>query len=415
MFQRTGPKAFKKDLKNIKALLELLDQPHEHFKSIHIAGTNGKGSSSHMLASILQEAGLTVGLYTSPHYLDFRERVKINGEMISKKELVNFVNRVKDFSLKLKPSFFEISVALAFDCFAKNRVDIAVIETGLGGRLDSTNVVDPLISLITNIGWDHTQFLGNSLKKIAKEKAGIIKMKRALVIGEYQREVANVFKTKAKQKKATISFASLKFQAKTEDTPKGMKIILKKRSDPYMPSFHTSFKNPYLSKNLPGVIECISILNQLDEFGHTITKRDIKKGLQALPSSTGYIGRWQVLQNSPLIIADSCHNKEAWLKTLEYLKIYDHRKWHIVLGMVGDKDQSEVLKLLPKNASYYFCAAQIPRAMKAENLQLQASIHNLIGNHYKSVINALSDAKKISQSKDLILIAGSVYVIAEVI
>ena len=320
MFQRQGQKAFKKDLTNSLALAKHLKNPQDKFKSIHVAGTNGKGSSSHMLASILQEAGYIVGLYTSPHLKDFRERIKINGKEVSKQFVVGFINRNKAFLETQKLSFFEMTVGMAFDYFAKQKVDIAIIEVGLGGRLDSTNIITPEVSLITNIGLDHVQFLGNTLELIAKEKAGIIKPSIPVVISETQTETQPIFKTIAKENRSQIVYAD---QAKNE-------------------SYSTDLKGSYQSKNVNGVLESVKILQQKS---FKISNLDIEKGLLNSIKNTGLKGRWQVLQVAPKVICDTAHNKEGLALAIKQLLKEDFESLHIVFGVVNDKDLELILPI----------------------------------------------------------------------
>ena len=416
MFQRVGPKAFKKDLKNIKKLVAALDNPHEKFQSIHIAGTNGKGSTGHMIAAILQASGLKVGLYTSPHYRDFRERIKINGKYISQKAVVHFVENTKPHFKIIKPSFFEITVAMAFDYFAKQKVDIAVIETGLGGRLDSTNVIKPLLSVITNISFDHTNFLGNTLPKIAKEKAGIIKKKTPVVIGEYQTAPAKVFKAMAKKRNATITFANkkwkldLKKETQTHSTYKLQDSPIKNFG---IKNIILNASGPYQKNNLITTLEAIRILNESTEFN--IKNTSIKNGLKNLIKLTNFKGRWHIESTKPLCIMDSAHNEGGLKINMKRLKEIPHQQLHFVLGMVNDKDPGKILSLLPKNAMYYFAKADIPRGLNADLLKDAASAFKLSGKAYSSVKNALKAAKRKATKKDLIYVGGSIFVIAEVI
>lgn len=390
MYQRLGKAAYKVDLTNTYELCKFLNNPENKFKSVHVAGTNGKGSTSHMLASILQEAGYKVGLYTSPHLKDFRERVKINGEMISEKEVMTFVKKYKSDFENINLSFFEWTVGLAFDYFAIQQVDIAIIETGLGGRLDSTNVVMPEVSVITNIGIDHTQFLGDTLWKIAIEKAGIIKPTIPVVIGETQQETKNVFLDKAKKEKSPIQFADELIQ----NIPQ------------------TDLKGVYQHKN---VKTCIAVSNCLIDRGWRISKNNIEVGLQNIVKNTGLLGRWQVLSENPLTICDTGHNEEGVKELVDQIKNMDYNKLHFVFGAVNDKSIDKVLELLPKAALYYFCAAKIPRAMAVKELMAVAEQKGLNGIEYDSVESAFSAAKANAQGNDLIFIGGSTFVVAEVV
>ena len=421
MFQRTGPAAFKKNLGNILKFSEYLGNPHQELKCIHLAGTNGKGSTGHLLASVLQAAGLKVGLYTSPHYRDFRERIKINGDFIGKKQVVNFVKNHKRQIRKIGPSFFEITVALAFDYFAKEKVDIAIIETGLGGRLDSTNIITPLVSVITNISFDHQQFLGDTLPKIAGEKAGIIKPKTPVIIGEKQPEVFKVFKEKAKKEKAKLFLANDK---------KGYEVVLEKETIKH--SFYTIKKNgvvwakklpvnihgPFQSKNIGTALMTLEVLNSIkDKSLPSIDLGAIKKGFSNLKKTTTFLGRWQQLGQNPLIIADSAHN-EAGLKNIfpnQQLAKVSYKKLHIVFGTVSDKAVEKVFPYLPPDADYYFVKADIPRGFNAAKLQEAATKFQLKGKAYSSVRRGLAAAKRKAKKGEVILICGSIFVVAEAI
>ncbi|NQX98222.1 MAG: bifunctional folylpolyglutamate synthase/dihydrofolate synthase [Flavobacteriales bacterium] len=390
MYQRVGKAAYKVDLTNTHLLCKLLKNPENKFKSVHVAGTNGKGSTSHMLASVLQEAGYKVGLYTSPHLKDFRERVKINGEMIPESEVITFVSNYKTEFEKINLSFFEWTVGLAFDYFATQKVDIAIIETGLGGRLDSTNVVIPEVSVITNIGIDHTQFLGDTLEKIAIEKAGIIKFGVSVVIGETQAETSIIFQEKVTVVKTSIQFAD-----------KAVNEI-----------FQTDLKGVYQRKN---VKTCITTINTLIEKGWKISQENIERGLQHVVKNTGILGRWQILSKQPLIICDTGHNEEGVKEIMSQIKTMKFDKLHVVFGAVNDKSIDKVLDLFPKDAEYYFCEAKIPRALAVNELFELGKQKGLKGKQYTSVENALSTAKKNALANDLIFVGGSTFVVAEVI
>ena len=392
MYQRIGAAAYKPDLKNTIALCKLLGNPENKFRSVHIAGTNGKGSVSHMLAAVLQCAGYKVGLYTSPHLKDFRERIKINGKMIPEKAIINFVEEHKSHFEKINLSFFEWTVGLAFDYFSKEKVDIAVIETGLGGRLDSTNVITPLLSIITNISYDHQNLLGNTLEKIAEEKAGIIKKNGIVLIGERQKKSQKVFIKKAKQEKALILFS--------EDYIKNIKNI------------ECGLKGRYQEKNIPTVLVASEILYEL---GWNMNAKAITKGIKEVTTLTGFRGRWEILSKQPYSVADIAHNEAGIQEALKQVKTIPHKKLHIVLGTVNDKDVNKILSLLPKNAIYYFCNASIPRALDAKTLYEQAKKFGLKGIVGKSVKSALNAAKKNASIKDMILITGSAFVVAEAI
>ncbi|MEZ4778942.1 MAG: folylpolyglutamate synthase/dihydrofolate synthase family protein [Flavobacteriaceae bacterium] len=390
MYQRVGQSAYKANLDNTLKLATYLQYPEKSFKSIHVAGTNGKGSTSHMLASVLQEAGYKVGLYTSPHLKDFRERIKINGEMISKRSVTTFVKKHRSFFEENQLSFFEMTVGLAFDYFRREKVDIAVVEVGMGGRLDSTNIISPEVSVITNIGWDHTQFLGNSLEKIAGEKAGIIKEGIPVVIGETLPETKTVFEKKVKEKFAKITFAE-------------------ESSQPFYPS---DLKGNYQKMNQKTVLSTLEILK---EKGWKISKKNITNGLLQVIKNTGLQGRWQVLKSSPKVICDTAHNKEGLMLVMEQLMQESYAKLHIVLGVVNDKDLAKVLPLFPQNAHYYFCEPKIPRAMPAIKLQLEAKKYKLEGNYFNCVKDAFKAALWIASPKDVIYIGGSTFVVAEVL
>ena len=390
MYQRVGESAYKVDLSNTHLLCKVLGNPEHQFKSIHIAGTNGKGSTSHMLASVMQEAGFKVGLYTSPHLRDFRERIKINGKMITEDEVISFVEEYKCKFEEINLSFFEWTVGLAFDYFSDQKVDIAVVETGLGGRLDSTNVIKPEMSIITNIGIDHTQFLGGTLELIATEKAGIIKTKTPIIIGETQEEIKTVFNQKAKELGAPIYYAD---------------------SGNFQP-YQTDLKGNYQQKNLQ---TCLSAIQILKEQGWKILEKDIKNGLINVVKNTDLLGRWQVLGESPLIICDTGHNKEGVNEIVAQLAETPHKDLHVVLGAVNDKSIDNILGILPKEAKYYFCQADIPRALDVNELFKIAQEKKLIGNKYSSVLDALDSAKKTASIEDLIFIGGSTFVVAEVL
>ncbi len=413
MFTRIGAAAFKKDLTNTLALCEVLNNPQNSFKSIHIAGTNGKGSTSHMLASILQEAGYKVGLYTSPHLKDFRERIRINGEMISEQYVVDFVAKHQQVFDDIQPSFFEWTVALCFDYFTNQQVDIAIIETGLGGRLDSTNIITPLLSVITNIGWDHMDMLGDTISKIASEKAGIIKPNIPIVIGEYDAETAPVFMAKAQAENSPLIFAKDVFQLHSfvsnnlEST-----FDVNKLSQPWLQHAKCDLPGSYQQFNIPTVLTAIE---QLQQQGWIISDHAIANGLQQVKQNTGLMGRWQVLAQQPLTICDTGHNVNGLTYVVEQLSNIPFDRLHMVIGMVKDKDITKVLALLPTDATYYFCNANIPRALPAEELQTLAQPFGLKGQAHGSVQQALDAAKAQANVNDLIFIGGSTFVVAEVV
>ena len=387
MFQRVGQAAYKADLSNITRICDLLDNPQNKFKSIHVAGTNGKGSVTHMLASVLQEAGYKVGIYCSPHLVDFRERVKINGQMISKQEVVDFVDQCKDLFDEIKPSFFEYTTALAFHCFAKQKVDVAIVEVGLGGRLDSTNVITPQLSVITNIGLDHTNILGDTLEKIAVEKAGIIKKKVPVLIGEWQYETQNIFDEIASKNASKLIYA------------KSVDILC-------------DLNGVYQKKNIATAHTAIQLLK---EMGWKIDDGAIESGFLKVAKNTAFMGRWQVLGSRPTIVCDTGHNKEGVEYVVKQLSGEKFDRLHIVWGAVKDKDQSKVLELLPKDAIYYFCAPSLERAMTAAELQALASTKSLQGKTYASVMEAFAEAKKAAKAADFVFVGGSTFVVAEVL
>jgi len=391
MYQKIGAAAFKKDLTNIVNFARELGDPHQNFKSIHIAGTNGKGSVSHMLASILQEAGYKVGLHTSPHLKDYRERIKINGQEVSEDFVIDFISTNKIFLEDNKLSFFEMSVGMAFDYFSKEKVDIAIIEVGLGGRLDSTNIITPLLSVITNIGLDHTQILGDTLEQIAAEKAGIIKTGVPVVIGESRDETRNVFLKTATEKRSEIIFAEELRREK----------------------FGSDLKGPYQVKNIQTAVAAIKTLTERTPF--QIRKNNLVEGLNKVKNNTGLRGRWEILQENPRVICDTAHNAEGLKYTMTQLATEVKDKLHMVIGVVSDKDLSRVLPLFPAQAKYYFCKPNVPRGMDAEILMQEASQFNLLGNSFSSVGEAYTTALKEAEAVDTIYVGGSTFTVAEVI
>jgi dihydrofolate synthase / folylpolyglutamate synthase len=417
MFTRVGAAAFKANLDNTIELCARLDNPQHKFKSIHVGGTNGKGSTSHMLAAILQTAGYKTGLYTSPHLKDFRERIRINGEMIVEQTVVDFVQDHKSDFDEIQPSFFEMTLALAFDVFAKEKVDIAIIEVGLGGRLDSTNVITPLLSIITNIGWDHMNMLGDTLPLIAGEKAGIIKPNIPVVIGEYQPEVAEVFIAKAKQENAPLVFASEEVKAESQKlkaSTKMLEITIEQTKSFSLSAF--SFKldltGSYQTKNVKTVL---SVVEQLNSFGYTITPKHISTALSRVKTLTGLRGRWDTLSHNPLVICDTGHNPEGITEVMKNIAATPYKQLHFVIGMVNDKDHSKVLAMLPKDATYYFCRPDIPRGLDAESLKQKAESFGLHGLTYADVTSALAAAKQAAHIDDLVFVGGSTFVVAEVV
>lgn len=416
MFQRIGSAAYKANLDNTIAICELLDHPEHKFKSVHVAGTNGKGSTSHMIAAVLQAAGLKTGLYTSPHLRDFRERIRINGEMIPQQEVVDFVEKYKNDFERIQPSFFEMTVGLAFDHFAKEKVDIAVIEVGLGGRLDSTNVIRPLVSVITNISFDHVALLGDTLEKIAAEKAGIIKDRVPVVIGETAQETKPVFIEKAKQHSAEIIFAEATYKAKNLQHAHADKLHLlmdiEKEGKLLYKDLESELPGLYQRNNIPTVIATLEVLNKQ---GFSIDEKTIRDGIKNTIAYTGLLGRWQVLAEKPLTIADTGHNEAGIKEVVKQIAATPHAQLHFVLGMVSDKDITTVLNLLPKDAIYYFCKAQIPRAMEAEELMEKAATVGLKGKVYGSVAEALRVAGENANDNDLVFVGGSTFTVAEVV
>ncbi len=414
MFHRIGAAAYKANLDNTHAICEFLDHPENKFRSIHIAGTNGKGSTSHMLAAILQSAGYKTGLYTSPHLIDFRERIRINGEMISKDVVVGFVEKYKAQFEKVQPSFFEWTVGLAFDYFANEKVEIAVIETGLGGRLDSTNVITPLLSVITNISWDHANPLGDTLKKIAAEKAGIIKNEIPVVIGEVREETAVVFTDKAASVSAPIVFAEVLLRAEQKETtaPDRQVFSVYAGKQLLFDSLEIDLAGHYQRKNILTVIESVLKLN---ENGFRIEEEHIRAGLSNVRGLTGLMGRWQTLSDSPRIVCDVGHNEDGIREILNQLALLSYDRLHIVFGVVNDKDVTSILKLLPVNARYYFCKANLPRALGQEELKNQAQSFGLKGEAYDTVYDAFLAAKNAAENSDFVFIGGSTFVVAEIL
>jgi dihydrofolate synthase / folylpolyglutamate synthase len=418
MFTRVGSSAYKEDLTNTIELCERLGNPQNKFKSIHIGGTNGKGSTSHMLAAVLQVAGYKTGLYTSPHLRDFRERVRINGEMISEQRVIDFVaDHQKDFE-EISPSFFEMTVGLAFDIFAEEQVDIAVIEVGLGGRLDSTNIITPLLSVITNIGWDHMNILGDTLQLIASEKAGIIKQGVPVIIGEYQPDIANIFLQKAAKEEADISFASDDFEVKGESVKdKGISELL----DLEIKDNHSQLTTHNLQLDLTGTYQLkniktvLSAIEQLRKQGFVITDEHLQIALKQVKTLTGLHGRWEVLSTDPLTICDTGHNPEGIQEVLKNIAATPYNHLHFVIGMVNDKDIGKVLSMLPADATYYFCKPEIPRGLEAESLKQQAEAFGLHGETYPTVKAAFQSAQKNAQKNDLVFVGGSTFVVAEVL
>lgn len=414
MFSRIGAAAYKKDLHNTIALCKALDDPHTKFKSIHIAGTNGKGSTSHMLAAILQQAGYKTGLYTSPHLKDFRERIKINGEMIPEDFVVDFAERTKTMINEIQPSFFELTVAMAFDYFEKEKVDIAVIETGLGGRLDSTNIITPVLSVITNIGYDHMNILGDTLEEIAAEKAGIIKSGVPVVIGECLPETKNIFLNKAGQMNAPIHFAQHEYTvSKVDYTAQRLYCDVMDTRLKRPLCFQLDLNGVYQAKNLCTVLSATGLLKERGLLPYETDERDALASVKIL---TGLHGRWDVITEKPTIVLDVAHNEDGMKQLLQQLHIIREplAAARIVLGMVKDKEVSKVLSLLPDNATYYFSHAHIPRAMPHAELRERAAGFGLHGESYDDVNEALKAARQDAAEEDVIIVCGSVFLVAEV-
>lgn len=413
MFHRVGAAAYKANLDNTWAICNMLGNPERQLRCIHVAGTNGKGSTSHMLAAVLQSAGFKTGLYTSPHLKDFRERIRINGKMIPRKTVTDFVEKHRAGFEKIQPSFFEWTVGLAFDYFAHQNVDIAVIEVGLGGRLDSTNVIDPLVSVITNISFDHKNLLGNTLKKIAAEKAGIIKPGRPVVIGETQPEVKSVFIRTAKEVKTQLTFADQQITLKAgKRSGKKLPVRIVRAANGFSGTLQSELAGHYQLKNITTVLQTVAELRKL---GLKIPAAAVRKGISGVTALTGLQGRWQTLSKNPLTIADNGHNEAGIHEVLHMLKNTPYRRLHVVLGMVGDKDIRNILKLLPKKATYYFCRAGIPRALDAGELQKMGFRAGLRGENCGTVKKALKTAQHEAGSGDLVFVGGSTFTVAEVI
>ncbi len=415
MFQSVGASAYKADLTNTLSLCAHLGNPEKRFKTVHIAGTNGKGSTSHALASVFQSAGYKTGLYTSPHLKSFTERIRIDGKEITEDSVVEFVVNNKAFLDELQPSFFEMTVGMAFWYFAKEAVDIAVIEVGMGGRLDSTNVIHPELCVITTIGYDHTQFLGNTLPLIAGEKAGIIKQGVPVVISQTQKETQAVFSQQAAAMQATIVFADQLWEVTKIQESEGPSLQqlanFKVRSSDGEFNLNFGLSGDYQRFNLPGILEAVK---QLRDQGWNLSDQAFKAGLENVTEQTGLKGRWQLLQLKPLIIADTGHNEAGILEVVNQLKNYSYSQLWMVIGMVNDKDISKVLDLLPKEATYIFCQASIPRAMDAHELARKGNEKGLIGQVISKVTDALEFARKNASPDDLIFIGGSTFVVAEI-
>jgi dihydrofolate synthase/folylpolyglutamate synthase len=406
IFQRIGAAAYKANLDNTYALMEVLNEPQKKFKSVHIAGTNGKGSTAHLLASIYQEAGYKTGLYTSPHLKDFRERIRLNGNMIPQGFVVNFVEKYAEQFKSISPSFFELTMAMAFQYFAEEKVDIVILETGLGGRLDSTNIVNPELSIITNIGMDHMQFLGDTLPEIAGEKAGIIKPNTPVLIGEKQIEIQKVFEQKAEKESSPLFYAeNLVALEHIDAVSNSFRIIYNERK--LIEYLDFPLLGSYQIKNLKTAIAAAMHLK--------LSLNAIKSGIENVLINTHLAGRWQILSQNPLTICDTAHNEDGLRYVVKQLEETPHKTLHFVLGVVNDKVIDKILKRFPKNAIYYFCKADIPRGLEVEILQEKAEGIGLVGNTYSSVNAALREAQKTALKDDLVFVGGSTFTVAEVL
>ena len=413
-YHRIGKAAYKSNLKNTILLDNYFGNPHRNYPSIHVAGTNGKGSVSHMIASVLQEAGYRTGLYTSPHLKDFRERIKVNGEMIPEEEVVRFILKHKSIFESLKPSFFEMTVALAFNYFAETRVDVAIIEVGLGGRLDSTNIINPVLSVITNIGHDHMDLLGNTFEKIAREKAGIIKRNIPVVISETQPDTQNVFISKARESESAIYFADQIFSCnleKYESPDAGRNYLMTDLSAGRNIAGEILLGGDYQSKNLQAVFNAFGVLKER----FRISEKYLTEGIRKTVINTGLYGRWQILNTAPLTICDTGHNKEGLEYVINQIKRIPKSALHIVLGFVNDKDLKSILPLFPADAQYYFTKASVPRALNEVNLKIEAEKYGLKGKSFSDVETALKNARKMAKKSDVIFIGGSTFVVAEIV
>ncbi|HMH21571.1 MAG TPA: folylpolyglutamate synthase/dihydrofolate synthase family protein [Puia sp.] len=412
MYSRIGAAAYRNDLVNTIRLCEYIGNPQDKFKSVHVAGTNGKGSTSHMLASIFQAAGYKTGLYTSPHLKDFRERIRVNGEMIDKDFVTRFVERIRPLSEEIDPSFFEVTVAMAFEYFVEEQVDIAIVEVGLGGRLDSTNIITPELSVITNIGFDHMAMLGDTLELIAAEKGGIIKKGTPVVVGEHHPSTSPVFERLAEEKAAPLSYADRKrFVAEWKSEQHAL--VAEVTTPPLNEKDYYQLDLPgiYQIKNLLTVLEAV---HQLNGKGWKLDNRHVHQALKQVRKLTGLHGRWEIIHEHPSIILDVAHNEDGIRQLVRQIELTDHEELRIVFGMVKDKETDKVLTLLPRQAIYYFTRAQIPRAMPEEQLAELAKEKGLTGQHYPTVMDALKAAKAHAHVRDLVIVCGSVFVVGEV-
>ena len=411
MYQRIGNSAIKKDPKNTRKLCKVLGNPQRKFKAIHIAGTNGKGSSSHMIASILTHSGYKTGLYTSPHLKDFTERIKVNGKPVSEEYIVDFVESMKPAIGQIKPSFFELTVAMAFDYFAKINVDVAVIEVGLGGRLDSTNVIHPEVSLITNISYDHQEMLGETLEEIAAEKGGIIKKKIPVVIGERNKDTDGVFGKLARKNKSPLVFATDQFEVKSMGFgDRGQEIKVRNLEKEEDRIYFLETPGHTQLKNIPGVM---TVIDKLRDKRFHISEKDIKYGIEHYQKATGLKGRWQILNTNPQVIADIAHNQAGLENIVKQLLKLDYKNLYCILGFMKEKDIGRILPLFPQNAEYVFCQPNVPRAMDARWLALQAALYNLDGSVVRDVNEALRVVLEKSGEEDVIFVGGSTFVVSE--
>ena len=412
VFEHTGGDAYKPGLKTATAMDDAFGNPHRKYKTIHIAGTNGKGSVSNFLASVLQEAGYRTGLFTSPHIVDFKERIRVNGKKIDEMFVTDFVNNYAQKFAHLHPTFFELTTAMAFEYFRKENVQVAAIETGMGGRLDSTNIISPILSVITNIALDHCQFLGNTLKEIAAEKAGIIKRGVPVVVGESDSRTNSVFIDKASEMDAPITLASNKLQATmggvTEDGKQNFNVF--KCGEPYYTGIKCAQTGKYQEKN---IVTAVAAIEQLQRQGINISRQNIYDGLENVNKNTGFYGRWQVIKKQPLTICDTGHNPAGIKYVTEQIATQNYKTLRMVMGFVADKDISTILKLLPTNAVYYFCNAQTKRALPSPTLQTAAANCGLVGNAYQTVREAFDAATKDAAADDMIFLGGSNYVVSE--
>lgn len=412
MFSRLGAAAYKKDLTNTRRLCEFLGNPQERFKSIHVAGTNGKGSTSHMLAAILQTAGYKTGLYTSPHLRDFRERFRIDGVMISEAFVIDFTERIRPLIETVEPSFFELTVAMAFDYFAQEKVDVVVVETGLGGRLDSTNIIQPELSVITNIGWDHMNLLGDTLEKIAFEKAGIIKPGTPVVLGETTPVTRPVFEAQANAMSAPLLLADhLRYAADWQYQHHELVVQVATSGTDERTPYTLDLPGYYQTKNLITVLEAV---DQLQQKGWNISLPQVQQALKQVKKLTGLHGRWEVIRQQPTVVLDVGHNEDGLRQVVSQIELTTHNNLHIVIGMVKDKEITPALRLLPKEANYYFTKAQIPRALPEDQLAEKAATLGLSGHHYPDVNTALRAALLHAHKDDLVVVCGSVFVVGEV-